>query len=72
MVNHLLAIAGILIFGGNWHDMLLNAESFNNAYLINYGYSLPIVYLIWIGIILLLYPPSKMYMVYKVNHKDNW
>lgn len=72
LLIHLLAIGAILIFGGNWEDMILTAEGFQNASLINYGYSLTIVYLIWIGVVLLLYPLSKKYMIYKANNKDKW
>jgi uncharacterized membrane protein len=72
LLIHLLAIGGILIFGGNWEDMILTADGFLNANLINYGYSLPIVYLVWISVVLLLYPLSKKYMIYKANNKDKW
>jgi uncharacterized membrane protein len=72
LLIHLLAIGGILIFGGNWEDMILTADVFLNANLINYGYSLPIVYLVWISVVLLLYPLSKKYMIYKANNKDKW
>ena len=71
-VIHVLAIIGILIFGGNWQDMILTAEVFQNANLINYGYSLMVVYMIWAGVIILLYFPSKKYMVYKATNKDKW
>ena len=69
---HLLAFIGLLIFGGNWRDMILTAEVFQNAKLLDYGYSLFVVYMVWIGVITLLYFPSKTYMVYKANNKDKW
>ena len=72
LVIHVLAIVGILIFGGNWKDMILTKEVFANSGLINYGYSLFIVYLVWVGVIALLYFPSKKYMIYKANNKDKW
>lgn len=71
-VIHALAIIGILIFGGNWQDMILTAEAFQNANLINYGYSLMVVYTVWAGVIILLYFPSKKYMVYKAKNKQKW
>lgn len=71
-VIHVFAILGIFIFGGNWRDMILTAESFGSKNLSTYGYSLFVVYLVWIGIVLLLYPLSKKYMVYKANNKDKW
>ncbi|MGJ8592473.1 MAG: DUF1624 domain-containing protein [Aquaticitalea sp.] len=71
-VIHIFAIIGMLIFGGNWHDMILTAESFLNEKLSTYGYSLFVVYLVWICIVLFLYPFSKKYMIYKTNNKDKW
>ncbi|UKM66339.1 heparan-alpha-glucosaminide N-acetyltransferase domain-containing protein [Flavobacteriaceae bacterium GSB9] len=72
LVIHLLAIVGILIFGGNWKHMILTKEVFDNALLINYGYSLFSVYMVWIFVIALLYFPSKKYMLYKANNKNKW
>lgn len=71
-VIHVLAIVGMMIFGGNWHFMILTAENFSNASLATYGYSLFVVYLVWIGVVLLLYPICKKYMIYKANNKDKW
>lgn len=38
----------------------------------DFGFNLGIVYLIWIGIILILYPLCKKFDSYKQNHKDKW
>lgn len=72
LLIHVLAIVGMLIFGGNWQDMILTADVFMNAKLSNYGYSLFVVYLVWIAVIAMLYFPSKKYMLYKTNNKDKW
>ena len=69
---HLLAFGGIVIYGANWEDMILTANGFLNANLIDYGYSLQIVYPVWLSVVLLLYPVSKKYMLYKANNKDKW
>lgn len=71
-VIHVFAIIGILIFGGNWQHMILTPDVFQNAKLTNYGYSLFVVYLVWIGIVTFLYFPSKKYMIYKANNKEKW
>ena len=71
-VIHTLVIIGTLIFGGNWEDMILDASSFINANLATYGYSLFITYLIWIVVVLFLYPLCKKYMIYKATNKDKW
>lgn len=36
------------------------------------GYSLGVVYVIWISLVLLLYPLCKWYNTYKTNHKEKW
>jgi len=52
--------------------MIITSDVFMNARLLNYGYPLYVVYIIWIAIVLLLYPISKKYMIYKANNKDKW
>lgn len=71
-VIHVFAIIGMLIFGGNWQDMILDANSFMNENLRTYGHSLVTTYLVWIGVVLFLYPFCKKYMIYKANNKDKW
>jgi peptidoglycan/LPS O-acetylase OafA/YrhL len=36
------------------------------------GFSLGIVYIVWIGIVALLYPFCYWYDKYKTNHKEKW
>ena len=72
LVIHLFALLGLMITGGDWRIMILSGDVFTNGKLGSYGYPLWVVYLIWIGIVLLLYPLSKRYMIYKTNNKDKW
>ena len=72
IVIHLLAIVGMLIFGGPWQEMILSGQSFVNENLKTYGYSLVVTYLVWGAVILILYPMCKKYMVYKSEKKDAW
>ncbi len=72
LVIHTAAIIGIIIFGGNWKDMILTADVFMNETLVTYGYPLWITYMVWIGIIFALYPLCEKYMIYKINNKDKW
>jgi hypothetical protein len=37
-----------------------------------YGFSLGVVYLIWIGTVAVLYPLCRRYDRYKLAHKDKW
>ena len=72
LVIHLAAVVWMMISGQNWQDMILTADVFINTKLISYGYSLFVVYLIWIALIIMLYPVSKWYMQYKAKHRDKW
>ncbi|WP_231850239.1 hypothetical protein [Winogradskyella sp. PG-2] len=71
-VIHIVAIIGLLITGKDWKLMILDNETMSSGRLQGYGYSLFTVYLVWILIVLLLYPICKRYMRYKANNKDKW
>ena len=71
-IVHLLAIIGIVIAGRTWTDMILTAKSFMTKSLLSYGYDLYIVYLIWIVVVVALYPVCKIYNEYKINSKSKW
>ena len=72
LIIHLTAMLVLIITGGNWKDMILNNQIFETDRLATYGYSLWVVYLIWICILLLIYPLCKWYMKYKYNNRDKW
>lgn len=72
IIIHSFAIFGLIISGGNWRDMILTSQVFKDMSLVDYGYSLFVVYLVWIVVVLLLYPLSKKYMLYKAGNKDKW
>ncbi|HOY12345.1 MAG TPA: hypothetical protein PLY70_04360, partial [Saprospiraceae bacterium] len=72
LVIHITAIIGILLFGGNWTEMILTAKSFLTEDLKDYGYPLYVVYGIWVFVILILYTPCKRYMIYKANNRNKW
>lgn len=38
----------------------------------SYGYPLWIVYLVWIGVVAILYPIRKKYIIYKLGNKEKW
>jgi len=69
---HLLAMLGLVMTGKSWQLMILTYEKFNSHQYDNHGYPLWIVYLVWMGIVLLLYPLSKMYMGYKAKNREKW
>ncbi|WP_353779469.1 heparan-alpha-glucosaminide N-acetyltransferase domain-containing protein [Winogradskyella sp. 3972H.M.0a.05] len=69
-VIHVTAIIGLLITGKDWKLMILDNETMGSGALRGYGYSLLTVYLVWLGIVILLYPICKKYMKYKANNRD--
>jgi hypothetical protein len=71
-VIHVAAIVGLLLTGKDWKLMILTNDKLMDGSLAGYGYSLGTTYLVWIGIVLLLYPVSHWYMKYKSNNRDKW
>ncbi len=69
---HLLAILGVLYAGREWSDMVLSAKAFMAGNLSTYGYNLVVVYLVWGGVVLSLYPLCKRYNAYKAANRDKW
>ncbi|HTB26172.1 MAG TPA: heparan-alpha-glucosaminide N-acetyltransferase domain-containing protein [Puia sp.] len=70
---HIVALMAAVLTGFQWTDM----TSFDTwiSYMPNlkgYGFNLGIVYLIWIAIVLFLYPICKWYDGYKSSHRDKW
>jgi uncharacterized membrane protein len=39
---------------------------------VNFGFGLPVVYLIWIALVVALYFPCKWFNKYKMNHRQWW
>ena len=69
---HLLAMLAAEFSGFNWSDMILQRRTSFDPQLKGYGFSLGVTYLVWIGIVLLLYPLCKWYDKYKTAHKEKW
>ena len=71
-VIHSLALGLHVVRGGDWKDLILRAQDFMSPKLLDYGYSLLVVYGVWVLTILFLYPFCKKYMHYKANNKNKW
>jgi uncharacterized membrane protein len=70
---HGLAVLAVVISGRNAHEMVANMfNAKDSPWLKGYGLSLPGTYLVWISIVLLLYPLCIWYDKYKTNHKEKW
>ena len=71
-VIHALAILGVIIMGGDWHILILTSQTFMEQSLVGYGYSLTLVYGIWVGVVIAIYPLCKKYMMYKAANPHKW
>ena len=69
---HFLALLTAEFTGFGWQKMILPALPFRVEVLKGFGFNLIIVYLIWIFIIVLLYPLCKKFDSYKQAHKEKW
>lgn len=69
---HVLAIVYAHLSGFDWRLLILHNWIGFETKLIGYGYNLLIVYIIWIAVILTLYPFCEMFDRYKQNNKNKW
>jgi uncharacterized membrane protein len=69
---HFLAMVFAELSGFGWQFMVLEDWIAEMTRLRGYGFSLWVVYAIWISVIAMLYPLCKWYDRYKINHKEKW
>ena len=72
-IIHLFAGVAAMISGLQWSDMIVKGIWINfEPQLQNYGFDLTTVYLVWILVVLILYPLCKWYNTFKSNHREKW
>jgi uncharacterized membrane protein len=70
---HFLAIIAVVLSGYHWSDMILSVRVNSSPQLKGYGLCLASVYVVWIELILLLYPLCKWFDNYKrTNQSTKW
>jgi uncharacterized membrane protein len=69
---HILAVAAALITGYEFSDMVFSTWVTDSPNLKGYGFSLPVVYALWIFVVLCLLPICYAYDKYKRAHKEKW
>ena len=73
LLIHILAVIAAAVLGYNASDMILTGAVNEQPELKGYGFSLIVVYLVWIGIHLILYPICRRYDRYKrANQTSKW
>jgi uncharacterized membrane protein len=69
---HFLALVVAEYTGFGWQKMILTQMPFRTENLKGFGFDLPIVYTVWLGIIVLLFPLCQKFDRYKQAHKEQW
>ena len=69
---HVLAMLAAVLTGYDVTDMIFNTWVTMSPELKGYGFDLWVVYVIWIGVVLSLYPLCKWYDDYKMAQRSKW
>jgi len=69
---HILAMIFAELSGFGWQKLILSTWIGLEPNMQGYGFSLWVVYAVWIAVILMLYPLCKKFDVYKRAHKEIW
>ncbi|MGB5461509.1 MAG: heparan-alpha-glucosaminide N-acetyltransferase domain-containing protein [Eudoraea sp.] len=71
-IIHLLALIAAVFTGFKASDMVIDFWVNEQPELQGYGFNLWVVYLIWILLIIALYPVCSRFNKYKSNNRDKW
>src|SRR5262245_11277967 len=69
LLIHVVAIVAAISTGYRVGDMILAGGVNDTAALKGYGFSLPTVYLVWLGVVIALYPCCRWFAAYKTSHQ---
>jgi uncharacterized membrane protein len=69
---HILGLIAAITTGFTPSDMVFNTWVTDSPNLKGYGFSLGFTYLVWIAVVLALYPLCLWYDRYKTKHKEYW
>jgi uncharacterized membrane protein len=72
LVIHLIALAAAVLSGFQVNDMVFNTWVTDSPKLKGYGFSLAVVYVIWIALVVMLLPLCKWYDHYKQSNRQKW
>ena len=70
---HLIATIVFFSRGHTMQDAINSAQNLPFIFIISgEGFGLAVVYMVWLAIVIALYPLCKWYDQYKTNHKEKW
>jgi uncharacterized membrane protein len=69
---HILAVIAAVATGYQFSDMVFNTWVTNSPSLKGYGFSLGVVYIVWIAVVVILYPLCEWYDRYKMAQRSKW
>ena len=69
---HIVALIFAQLSGWGWEKFILPTWIGFDAELKGYGFPLWVVYVVWVGVIIFLYPFCKMFDKYKMKHREKW
>lgn len=70
---HLLAMIAAETTGFSWKDMIFtNTWITQNLDLVGYGFNLLTVYVIWLSMVIVMYPLCRYYDAFKQSHRQQW
>ena len=71
-VIHAVAMLFLVYQGHEASEYIFSAENLRSGRLSNFGLSLGAVYVVWLLILVLLYPLCRWYQNYRENHPSKW
>lgn len=71
-VIHVIALVAAIFTGFTASDMVFNSWITDSPNLKGYGFSLGFVHILWVLIVLALYPLCKWYDAYKQGNREKW
>ncbi len=69
---HAFATLALVFAGRDWREYILTARAISSGTLSSFGLRIEAVYLVWILMIVLLYPLCRGYQRYKGNNPTTW
>lgn len=69
---HALALLALLYAGRDWREYILSAGQFLSGRLDSFGFGLEAVYIIWVLVVVLLYPLCRWYQQVRENNPGKW